>query len=250
MIKSKILKKFNKIEHGFFNSKGGLSKGIYKSLNCGLGSSDNKVLIKKNLKIVLKKLKQKRKKIVLLNQIHSNKIYFINKRSKKKLQGDGIITLNKSLAIGILTADCCPILFFDPSKKIIGAAHAGWRGAFKEIAKKMIFRFKKKGTKLKDLHVVIGPAISQKNYEVQKEFKFKFLNKTLSKKIFFKTKQKKLYFDLVGYISNQIIKTGVKNIEIIRKDTYDPKNKFFSARRSIKNNFDDYGRNISIIMIK
>ncbi len=250
MIKSKILKKFNKIEHGFFNSKGGLSKGIYKSLNCGLGSSDNKVLIKKNLKIVLKKLKQKRKKIVLLNQIHSNKIYFINKRSKKKLQGDGIITLNKSLAIGILTADCCPILFFDPSKKIIGAAHAGWRGAFKEIAKKMIFRFKKKGTKLKDLHVVIGPAISQKNYEVQKEFKFKFLNKTLSNRIFFKTKQKKLYFDLVGYISNQIIKTGVKNIEIIRKDTYDPKNKFFSARRSIKNNFDDYGRNISIIMIK
>ena len=250
MIKSKILKKFNKIEHGFFNSKGGLSKGIYKSLNCGLGSSDNKVLIKKNLKIVLKKLKQKRKKIVLLNQIHSNKIYFINKRSKKKLQGDGIITLNKSLAIGILTADCCPILFFDPSKKIIGAAHAGWRGAFKEIAKKMIFRFKKKGTKLKDLHVVIGPALSQKNYEVQKEFKFKFLNKTLSNRIFFKTKQKKLYFDLVGYISNQIIKTGVKNIEIIRKDTYDPKNKFFSARRSIKNNFDDYGRNISIIMIK
>ena len=250
MIKSKILKKFNKIEHGFFNSKGGLSKGIYKSLNCGLGSSDNKVLIKKNLKIVLKKLKQKRKKIVLLNQIHSNKIYFINKRSKKKLQGDGIITLNKSLAIGILTADCCPILFFDPSKKIIGAAHAGWRGAFKEIAKKMIFRFKKKGTKLKDLHVVIGPAISQKNYEVQKEFKFKFLNKTLSNRIFFKTKQKKLYFDLVGYISNQIIKTGVMNIEIIKKDTYDPKNKFFSARRSIKNNFDDYGRNISIIMIK
>ena len=250
MIKSKILKKFNKIEHGFFNSKGGLSKGIYKSLNCGLGSSDNKVLIKKNLKIVLKKLKQKRKKIVLLNQIHSNKIYFINKRSKKKLQGDGIITLNKSLAIGILTADCCPILFFDPSKKIIGAAHAGWRGAFKEIAKKMIFRFKKKGTKLKDLHVVIGPAISQKNYEVQKEFKFRFLNKTLSNRIFFKTKQKKLYFDLVGYISNQIIKTGVKNIEIIKKDTYDPKNKFFSARRSIKNNFDDYGRNISIIMIK
>ena len=83
----------------------------------------------------------------------------------------------------------------------------------------VLFRFKKKGTNLKDLHVVIGPAISQKNYEVQKEFKFKFLNKTLSNRIFFKTKQKKLYFDIVGYISNQIIKTGVKNIEIIRKDT-------------------------------
>ena len=250
MIKAKILKKFNKIEHGFFNSKGGFSKGIYKSLNCGPGSSDKKVLIKKNLKKVLKKLKHPKKKIVLLNQIHSNKIYFIKKNVKKKLHGDGIITQNKSLAIGILTADCCPILFFDPTKKIIGAVHAGWRGAFKKIVKKMIFKFRNKGSKFKDLHVVIGPAISKKNYEVQKEFKFRFLNQTQSNRIFFKTRQKKLYFDLVGYISNQIIKTGVKNIEIIRKDTYDPKNKFFSARRSIKNNFDDYGRNISIIMIK
>ena len=250
MIKSKILKKFKNIEHGFFNSKGGVSKGIYKSLNCGPGSKDKKYFINKNLKIVLKKLNSSQKKLILLNQIHSNKIYYIKEKRKKKLIGDGIITENKSLAIGILTADCCPILFFDPVKNIIGAAHAGWRGAYKKIGKKMILKLLNKGTKLNDIHVAIGPTILQKNYEVKKDFKLRFLKQDLSNRIFFKIKQKKLYFDLSGYISTQMKNIGVKNIEIIKKDTFEPKNNFFSARRSLKNNFDDYGRNISIIMIK
>ena len=116
MIKSKNLKKFNNISHGFFNKLGGVSSGIYKSLNCGVGSNDNKKNVKKNLKIVSKKLGIK-KKIFLLNQIHSKKIYFIKKISKKKLFGDGLITNTKQLAIGILTADCAPIFFFDPKKK-------------------------------------------------------------------------------------------------------------------------------------
>ena len=92
MIKSKILKKFKNIEHGFFNSKGGVSKGIYKSLNCGPGSKDKKYFINKNLKIVLKKLNSSQKKLILLNQIHSNKIYYVKEKRKKKLIGDGIIT--------------------------------------------------------------------------------------------------------------------------------------------------------------
>tara|TARA_B100001540_G_C15723718_1_gene604312 strand:- start:5 stop:757 length:753 start_codon:yes stop_codon:yes gene_type:complete len=250
LIKSKTLSEFKNIKHGFFNSKGGFSKGIYKSLNCGPGSSDQKSIVKKNLELVLRKLNSERKKLVLLNQIHSNKVFYINKKNKKKLIGDGAITKNKSLAIGILTADCCPILFFDPIQNIIGAAHAGWRGAFKKIGKKMIRKFIKKGSKLKDLRVVIGPTISQKNYEVRKDFKSRFLDQNLSNNIFFRNKRKKLYFDLVGYISAQLKNNGIKNIEIIKKDTFNPKNNFFSARRSLKKKFDDYGRNISIIMIK
>ena len=250
MIKSKILNRFKNIEHGFFNSKGGFSKGIYKSLNCGVGSSDKKISVNRNLNLVLKKLNSKKKKLVLLNQVHSNKVFYIKKKSKKKLVGDGIITKNNSLAIGILTADCSPILFFDPKQKIIGAAHAGWKGAFKKIGKKMITKFHNMGSKLDDLQVVIGPTISKNNYEVKTEFKLKFLKQNLSNRIFFKNKKKKIYFDLVGYISFQLKKSGIKNIEIIKKDTYNPKNNFFSARRSLKKKFDDYGRNISIIMIK
>ena len=116
MIISKKLKKFKNIKHGFFSNLGGVSSGIYKSLNCGIGSSDNKKNVIKNLKIVSKKIGTN-KKIVLLNQLHSSKIYFINKLSKKKLLGDGLVTNTSGIAIGILTADCAPILFFDSKKK-------------------------------------------------------------------------------------------------------------------------------------
>ena len=250
MIRSKNLRKFKQLKHGFFNSKGGVSKGIYKSLNCGPGSFDKSNLISTNLKLVLRKLKSTQKKLVLLHQVHSNKIFFISKKVKKKLIGDGLLTKNKNLAIGILTADCCPILFYDSKKNIIGAVHAGWKGAFKNIGVKMASEFKKKGTKLEDLYVAIGPTISQNSYEVKKDFKYRFLRQKLSNRKFFKIKRNKIYFDLVGYIYNQMKKSGIKNIEIIKKDTFNPKNNFFSARRSLKNNFDDYGRNISIIMIK
>ena len=173
MIKSKKLKKFKNIKHGFFNNLGGVSSGVYKSLNCGIGSHDKKKNVIKNLKIVSEKIGIK-KKLILLHQLHSNKIYFINKISKKKLLGDGLITNTRGLAIGILTADCVPILFFDYKKNIIGAAHSGWKGAYKKIVKKMINFFKKKGCKLNNILAVVGPCISQKNYEVKDDFKSKF----------------------------------------------------------------------------
>ena len=169
MIKSKKFQKFKNIKHGFFNNLGGVSSGIYKSLNCGIGSNDNKANVIKNLKIVSKKIDVK-KNIILLHQLHSNKIFFINKISKKKLLGDGLVTNVKNIAIGILTADCAPILFCDPKKNIIGAAHAGWRGAYKKIVQKTIKSLKKRGCRAKDLIAIVGPSIAQKNYEVKKDF--------------------------------------------------------------------------------
>ncbi len=249
MIKSKKLKKFKNITHGFFNNLGGVSTGIYKSLNCGIGSKDKKKNIFKNLEIVSKKIGIK-KKIILLNQIHSKKIYFIKKLPKSKLVGDGLITSIKGIALGILTADCAPIIFFDYKKNIIGAAHVGWRGAYKNIIKSMIKQFKNRGSKLNDLNVVIGPCISQNSYEIKEDFKKKFLNQDLANKKHFKQKKNKIYFDLRGYIFRQLKKNAIKNIEIIKKDTFYPKNNFFSARRCLKNKINDYGRNISIIMIK
>ena len=248
MIRSKKLIKFRKINHGFFNSFGGVSSGIYKSLNCGIGSKDKKKNIIKNLKIVTNRVGGK-KKIALLHQIHSNKIHFIKKISKKKLVGDGLITKSKGLMIGVLTADCAPIIFFDPNKNIIGIAHAGWKGAYKKIALEMIKKFKKNGSKLKDIIAVIGPCISQKNYEVKNDFKAKFISQSLRNKIFFKNIKNKIYFDLKSYIFQQLKNEGVDNVELIKKDTFCTKNNFFSARRSLKNKINDYGRNISIIMI-
>ena len=249
MIKSKKLQKFKNINHGFFNSTGGISSGIYKSLNCGMGSNDKKKNVIGNLKIVSKKIGIK-KKLILLNQQHSNKIYLIKKTPKKKLFGDGLITNKKHVGIGILTADCAPILFFEPKKNIIGVVHAGWKGAYKKIVKKMIKYFKKEGSKLNNIIAVIGPCISQNNYEIKNDFKIRFLNESLKNRKHFKTIRSKIYFDLRGYIFRQLKNAGVNNIEIIKKDTFNPKNNFFSARRSLKKKINDYGRNISIIMIK
>jgi YfiH family protein len=250
LIKSKILNQFKNIEHGFFNRKGEISRNIYKSLNCGPESFDKKINIKKNLNIVLNKIKDKKKNLILLNQMHSNKFYYLKKNPKKRLKGDGILTNYRQLALGILTADCAPILFYDPKKKIIGAAHVGWRGAYKRITKKIINFYLKNGSSLKDIYIVIGPCISQRNYEVKNDFKKKFFKQNSNNKKYFKSKANKIFFSLKDYIVGQLTEFGIKNIEIIKKDTFNVKNNFFSARRSLKNKNADYGRNISIIMIK
>ena len=252
MIKSKKLSKFQQINHGFFDKKGGKSTGIYKSLNCGIGSSDSKKNVLNNLKVVCKKINCSSKNLILLNQIHSNKFYFINKNykfKKKKLNGDALITNVKKIALGVIVADCVPVLIYDKNLKIISAIHAGWKGVYKEIIKKVVKFLIKKGSNTKNLVAVIGPSISEKSYEVQKDFKSKFLKKDKQSKFFFKIRKNKTYFGLNKYVYYHLKKLGIKNLEIIKKNTFDPKNNFFSARRSIQNKENDYGRNISVIMI-
>jgi len=253
LISAKNLKKFKEIRHGFFNKKGGHSKGIYKSLNCGIGSFDNKENVLKNLKIVCGKIGCNKKKLLLLHQVHSNKFVFINKKSNfnnKKFKADALVTNVKNIAIAILTADCVPVLIYDHKLKIISAIHAGWKGAYKNIIFKVLKFYKKKGSQTENIYAAIGPSITKKNYEVQNDFKERFLKKNKKNSTYFNTKNGKTYFGLNNYIYNQLKHKGIKNIELINKDTFDKKNNFFSARRSIKKKENDYGRNISIIMIK
>ena len=249
MISSKILINNRNISHGFFDRRGGVSKGIYKSLNCGFGSRDKQKNINENLKIVSKKIGFKRKNLLLLNQIHSNKFFLIKKKPLIKPTGDGAITNKKNIALGILTADCAPVFIFDPEKKVIAVAHAGWRGAYNKILIKIINKLVHLGSKKENIIAVIGPCIAQKNYEVQQDFIKKFLNQTKNNKKYFKIVRKKIYFSLRDCLKGQLEDIKIKNIEIIKKDTYNRKNNFFSSRRSKKNNHD-YGRNISVIMIK
>ena len=251
MIKSKKLTGLRNLKHGFFNSSGGQSKKIYKSLNCGPGSSDKKSDIKKNLQIVRKKISNKAKNIFLLDQIHSNKFIYIDEKykNKKKPKADAIITNQKYLPIAVLTADCSPILIYDDKRKIIAAIHAGWKGAYKNIINKVIKFMIKKGCELNDMTAAIGPSISLKNYEVKEDFKKKFIKKDKKNLMFFKINRKKLYFDLTSYIYTSLKKNGVKYIDVLKVDTFDIKHKFFSARRALKLKHNDYGRNISIIML-
>jgi len=205
-----------------------------------------------NLKIVGKKIKTSSKKIILLNQIHSNKFYYINKRSKFKnkiFKGDALITDKKNIPIGVLTADCAPILIHDQNKKMVAAIHAGWKGAYKDIVKNVIKFMIKKGCSPNHMTAVIGPCIAVKNYEVKQDFIKKFIAKDKISKVFFRNLRNKTYFSLNKYVYSQLKSLNIKNIEINNKDTFAIKNNFFSARRSIGRNESDYGRNISIIMI-
>ena len=252
MFYSKKLLKFSEINHGFFNKDNGVSKGIYKSLNCGVGSKDKKTDIQKNLKIVRKKISNKSKEIFLVKQIHGNKFLFLRKNLNIKnisVSADAIITEKKNLPIAVLTADCVPILIFDKKRKMIAAIHAGWRGAYREIIQKVIKFMFNQGCDQKNMIVAIGPCISMSNYEVKKKFKDKFIKKDEKNIKFFKNNKNKIYFDLPKYVKKQVKLNKIKNIDLINVDTFNIKNNFFSARRSLKLNHNDYGRNISTIMI-
>ena len=252
MITSKKLSKQKKISHGFFNRFGGKSNGIYKSLNCGPGSRDKKNNVKQNLEIVKNKIDRKAKKVFLLHQIHSNKFIFINnkfKYKKKRVKADAIITNQNKLPIAILTADCVPLLIYDKRKNMIAAIHAGWKGAFKGIIKKVINFMLKNGCKKDDIIAALGPCIKQNNYNVKEDFQKKFIKKDRKNKIFFKKKKNMIYFDLPNFVISQLKSIKITNIDSINIDTFDKKNNFFSARRSLGLKHDDYGRNISIIMI-
>ena len=252
MITSKKLIKHKKIVHGFFNRKGGKSNGIYKSLNCGPGSNDKQDNIKKNLNIVKNKISKKSGNIFLLNQIHSDKFVYINKNfkfNKKKIKADAIITDQRNIPIGVLTADCVPILLYENRKNMIAAIHAGWKGAFKGIINNVINFMIKRGCKKRNIIAAIGPCIGQKNYNVGEDFKKKFLKRNRNNKIFFKNVKDIIYFDLPNYVKFQLKLNKITNIDMKNSDTFIKKNNFFSARRSLKLKHDDYGRNISIIMI-
>ena len=252
MITSKKLSKQKNISHGFFNRAGGKSIGIYKSLNCGLGSKDKKSKIRANLKIVKDKISKKSKNIFLLHQIHSNKFVFIDKNFKfdtKKIKADAVITDQPKIPIGILTADCVPILLHDNKRNMIAAIHAGWKGAFKGIINKVINFMVKKGCNKKNICAAIGPCIGQTNYNVKNDFKKKFLKRDKKNKTFFTNINNIIYFDLPNYVKSQLKLNKITNLDMKNTDTFNKKNNYFSARQALSSKHDDYGRNISIIMI-
>ena len=165
------------------------------------------------------------------------------------MEGDALITDRKALPIAVLTADCAPILIYDKNREMVAAIHAGWKGAYKGIIKKVVKFMIKKGCFPENITAVIGPCISICNYEVGEDFIKRFIKKDKKNIIFFKKIKNKRYFNLNKYVHFQLKSLDIKKIDIINKDTFNAKNNFFSARRSISLNESDYGRNISIIMI-
>tara|TARA_B110000438_G_C15680068_1_gene591959 strand:+ start:223 stop:978 length:756 start_codon:yes stop_codon:yes gene_type:complete len=250
MLYSKKFKKFKKINHCFFTKKGGFSKGIYKSLNCGRGSMDKRKNIYKNLTLVSKKIKVKKNKLLLMHQTHSNKVKIINNKSKnlKKINSDSIVTNIKGIAVGVVTADCVPIILYDIRNEIIGCIHAGWKGSLNGIIENTINKFKKISPD-NNIYACVGPCIGKKSYEVSLDFSKNFIAKSKKNAIYFtKKNKKKRLFDLRKYVTDKLTKLNVK-IDHINRDTFRDKNNFFSYRRSQRLCEKDYGRCISVISL-
>ena len=182
-----------------------------------------------------------------MHQTHSNKVVEINEKNlKKNINSDAMITRYKKVALGVLTADCVPILVYDKRNKIIGCIHAGWRGALSGIIKKTIIKIKRKNSRY-DIFASVGPCISIKSYEVDLNFYKKFLAKAKKNEKYFKIKNKnKKIFNLREYVNDKLVELNVK-VDHINRDTYREKKNFFSYRRSSKLKQKDYGRCISTI---
>ena len=247
MYYSKKLKKIKKIRHCFFSRKNGFSKGIYKSLNCGKGSRDNKNNIYRNLSFVAKKMEVKKNRLILMHQTHSNKVVEVRKSNyKKKIIADALITKMKGVALGVLTADCVPIILYDIKNDIIGCVHAGWKGAYTDIIKNTLKKIKGLSSKNK-IYACVGPCIGKKSYEVDLIFYKRFIKKSLkNKKYFSKKNNYKKFFNLRKFVTDKLNEYKIE-VDQINLDTFTEKSNFFSYRRSSKLHQKDYGRCISVI---
>ena len=246
---SKKIKKFKKIKHCFFSKKGGFSNGVYKSLNCGEGSLDKKKNIIKNLTFVSKKMGIKRSNLILMYQTHSNKVIEVkNNKFRRKIRSDAIITRDKKIALGVVTADCVPVLLCDAKNEMVGCIHAGWKGALKGIIKNTVSKIRK-NNKYGRIFACIGPCIGRKNYEVGLKFYRKFMSKSNKNKLYFsfKNKNKKL-FNLRKFVKDKLEELNV-SVDHVNDDTFKERNNFFSYRRSIILKEKDYGRCISVIRL-
>jgi YfiH family protein len=240
------------IRHGFFTRQGGVSKGMYGSLNCGFGSRDDAESVRQNRALVAETLGVPPERLLTLYQIHSATAVIVDKPwNGEAAEADALVTRTPGLAIGALTADCAPILLCDPQARVIAAAHAGWRGALSGIAETTIATMEELGAKRERVVAVIGPSISQRAYEVGADYVDRFLAEEPASEAFFMTDESsgEPHFDLSGYVAERLSRAGVGSVSDLGLCTYCDETRLFSYRRSQHHGEEDYGRQISAIVL-
>jgi len=240
------------VKHGFFTRQGGVSVGIYKGLNCGPGSDDDPTAVQQNRQSVVEYINADH--LLTLHQVHGKDCVVADAPYDKRPKADAHVTDVPGLALGILTADCVPVLFVGEKTDgapVIGAAHAGWGGALKGVLAETVGQMQALGAELCSIRAAIGPCIAQKSYEVSASFVDPFMEEDEMNERFFMVAQREghLMFDLPGYVALKLAKAGVKNVSIGDQDTYALEEDFFSYRRTTHAQELDYGRQISVVMI-
>ncbi|HZL39881.1 MAG TPA: peptidoglycan editing factor PgeF [Pseudolabrys sp.] len=253
MLQAASLSKLARIRHGFFTRAGGVSQGVYASLNGGVGSNDAPGNVAENRARVAAALGVKPDHLLTVYQIHSPDVVVADRPWSKedRPRADAIVTRTPRLAIGVSTADCGPLLFADAQARVIGAAHAGWRGAFTGVIEATIAAMEKLGADRSRITAALGPTIRQPNYEVGSEFVERFLAADRDNERFFASSQRAGHamFDLTGYIADRVQRAGIVNFEDLGLCTLAEPERFFSFRRTTKLNEPDYGRHINAIML-
>jgi polyphenol oxidase len=253
MLSASSLAALDGVRHGFFTRQGGVSSGVYASLNCGPGSRDDAANVAENRGRVAEILGAEPSRLITVFQKHSADAAIADKpwKADKIPEADAIVTATPGLAIGVLTADCAPVLFCDGEARVIGAAHAGWRGALSGIVEATVEAMRKLGARPERISAVIGPTISQKAYEVGADFVERFLADEPGSSTFFITDEGsgEPHFDLSGYVGERLARAGVGTIADLGLCTYCEETRLFSYRRSQHHGEDDYGRQISAILL-
>ncbi len=249
-----VLEALPTVAHGFFGRQGGVSSGIYDSLNCALGSDDAPENIAQNRERVLQALCNGAKaELRTLYQCHSAEIVTLTDAATPThtTQADALVTTLPHLALGILTADCAPILLADTNNSVIAAAHAGWKGAFSGVIENTIAAMQRLGAAPETLIACIGPCIHQASYEVGEEFRTRFLEQhPENAQYFIPGEGGKWYYDLPSYIAVRLVAAGLTQVHQIAHDTQANEADFFSYRRSTLRDEPDYGRQLSVIMLE
>jgi len=240
------------VAHGFFLRTGGVSEGIYASLNCGRGSADGKDRVEENRARVAARLGAEPGRLTGPKQAHTAKALIVTTPWKpgEAPEADAVVTNVRGLAVCVLTADCAPILLADPEAGVIAAAHAGWKGAKGGVIESAIEAMESLGARLDRISAAIGPAISQAAYEVSPEFKAAFLaDGETNERHFTQPGGGKPHFNLPGYVRERLRSKGAGSIQDIGACTYENESILFSYRRSVHRFEADYGRQISAILL-
>ena len=253
MLQASSLAQLKEIRHAFFTRDGGVSDGVYESLNGGFGSRDQGEKVSENRARMAAALGVEPGRFVTAYQIHSPDVVVAETpwTRENTPRADAVVTRIKGLAVGVTTADCGPVLFADEEAGVVGAAHAGWKGALTGVVEATIDAMEQLGAERSRMRVALGPMIRQPNYEVGPEFLARFVAADSDNRRFFASSAREGHamFDLPGFIASRLARAGVGNVEDLGACTYGDPARFFSYRRSTHRAEPDYGRHINAIAL-
>jgi len=242
------------VRHGFFSRNGGVSEGLFASLNCGYGSGDAPEHVAENRRRAMARIDLDEARLVTAYQVHSPDVVEVKEpwRREDAPRADAMVTRARGVALGILTADCVPVLLADPEAEVIGAAHAGWKGALTGVLEATVSAMTALGARPAAIQAGIGPAISQRSYEVGPEFPQPFLEQDDRNADFFCPGKRAghFHFDLKGYVARRLAGAGLTTIQTLPCDTCAEDGRFFSYRRACLRQEPDYGRGLSAIYLE